>query len=334
MRVETRTLDGERMNAQTAPMDCEQVADDLLALLDGELDGLRVEAVHGHFRACARCARFYQSLRAQLVVHRWSHDEVFDLDQADCQPEDVPDYGALAARLRDADLAQLGRLLYEILKAEFLYDYGDGVEAEEAPIADPRAERARGADLVEELRDWHDADEVDGVDLRDVARRLRPADYHQDRLDALIEGMNVVGRAAPALLHAATHYQGLAHVKAGRRAEAEAAFRAIVADGPDHLRRLARICLATLPVLLDDRPAEAIPALAACVEGDTFDALVLYNLAKAHYLAAGRRLDEEGRGCLERARQLAPELVDRQLARPSERGFREAVSASRGRRPR
>ncbi|MCA9538532.1 MAG: zf-HC2 domain-containing protein [Myxococcales bacterium] len=306
-------------------LDCQQVSTDMVSLLDGELGTLRAAEINAHFATCAACARFYQSLRTQLVLHQWDGDEVFDLDDAEqCRPDDIPAYDDLAERLRLADLETIGRMLYEILKAEFLYDYGDGIRAASEPIADPRAERRRGADLVEELRDWHDADRVEGIDLADVARRLRPPTVDDDRLSQLIAGMAVVGETVPALRAPATYYQALAHVKAGREPEAAARFQAIVDLGPSPLVRPARIALATLPALLGGRPDESIPALQACLAGDASDVIVLYNLAKAHFIKAGGRLSGEGRRYLEAARAQDARLIERQLSLPSERPLRLA----------
>lgn len=314
----------------TTSQDCVQVSDDLMRLLDGELDAVGVEALNAHFRGCAGCSRFYQSLREQLVLHQWAEADGFDLDDAeDCLPGDIPDYRDLADRLRDADLGGLGRLLYEILKAEFLFDYGDGIAAAEAPIDDPHAERRRGADMVDELRDWHDADEVDGVDLLEVARRLHPPSMNDDRLSQLVAGMGVVARLAPDLRLAATYYQALAHVKGGREAAATERLRVIVDVGASPLLRSAQVALATLPALLGGRPAESIAALEACLVGDAVDPIVRYNLAKAHFIRAGGRLDAEGAQHLEAARSAAGPIIDHQLALPSEGPLREAWRAYR-----
>jgi hypothetical protein len=312
------------MRAGVAP-GCEQVADDLVLMLDGALAGWRAEAVNAHLEACARCARFYASLREQLVLHRWA-DEAFSFDDAEaCLPEDLPDFARLSARLQSADLAQLGQVLYAILKAEFLHDYGDGLAAQQAPIADPRAERRRGAELVDELRDWHDADRVDGVDLRDVKRRMAPPRAGADRLDLLIQGMASVARMAPELAHPARYYQAMAHVKAARSREATVLLSEVVAGGPPPLVRIARICLATLPALLEGRPGDSLPALEACLEGDRMDAIVLYNLAKSQYLLDGR-VGDSVRDWLTRAQAVDAQVVARQLALASEQDLRVALA--------
>lgn len=308
-------------------MDCARIADDLVRLLDNALDGLRVEAVNGHFRECAGCAAFYQSLREQMVLHQWAAGDAFEYD-GEVLAGDLPDYDALTARVNDADLGTLGRLLFEILKAEFLYDYGDGLEAAEAPIADPRAERHRGADIVEELRDWHDADEVGGVDLLDVAERMRPPGFADDRLDSLIRGMDAVAHLSPALDLPARFYQAIAHVKAGREPEASALLDRVVAEGPPQLAWPARVCLATLPVLLGGRPQDSIDALESCLAVREADAVVHYNLAKA-LLVRDHALGEAGRAHLSRARTLDGAFVARQLDRPSERALRAAIDLRR-----
>lgn len=313
----------------TAPLTCAHVSTDVMQLLDGELDAIRVAQISAHFQQCDTCSRFYQSLREQLVLHEWSADEAFDLDEAEhCLPDDIPDYDGLVERLRDADLDGLGRVLYEILKAEFLFDYGDGIAAAEEPIDDPRAERRRGADMVDELRDWHDADEIGGVDLVEIARRLRPPDVDDDRLDQLVAGMGAVAQLNPAMALPATYYQALAHVKSGREAAATERLRTILAAGPTPLARAARIALATLPALLGGRPQESIPALEACLVGDAHDPIVHYNLAKAHFIRAGGRLDPEGLRHLEAARAADPALVQRQIGLPSERPLRLAWRAA------
>lgn len=314
-------------------LSCHHVTADVIRLLDGELDAIRVAEISAHFRVCDACARFYQSLREQLVLHRWADDAAFDLDEAeDCLPDDIPDYDGLAERLRGADLGDLGRVLYEILKAEFLFDYGDGIAVAEEPIDDPRAERRRGADMVDELRDWHDADEVDGIDLVEIARRLHPPAVDDDRLDQLVAGMAVVARLSPPHALAATYYQALAHVKAGREAPAAERLRAVLAAGPSPLERAARIALATLPALLGGRPRESIPELEACLIGDEHDPVVHYNLAKAYFIQAGGRLDAAGCRHLEAARARNPALIDRQLGLPSERPLRLAWQACGGER--
>ncbi|MCB9524322.1 MAG: zf-HC2 domain-containing protein [Myxococcales bacterium] len=313
--------------ARTQPrVDCHSVEAQMSALLDGALPAVEAEAVNRHFQQCPACARFYQSLREQLVLHRWGADDVFELDDVDeCRPGDIPDYGALAARLRAADLEQLGRLLYEILKAEFVYDYGDDLEVSEAPIADPRLERLRGADMAEELRDWHDADELDGVDLRDVQARLARPEAVHDRLDALIRGMAIVGQAAPGLRYHARYYQALGHYKAGRFDEAQAAFDLIAADASPGLARLAEVSSASLPVERGEGVAEALPRLESALRGDALDALVWFNLAKGRFLAAGARATPAARAALASARALDAGLVERQLSRPSERALRLAL---------
>lgn len=310
------------MTTRLEALDCGTVQAWASALLDGELPATQVDAIHAHFRGCSACARFYQGLREQLVLHRWTDDAVFELEAADaCFPDDIPDYTTLALQLRAADLGAAGRLLYEILKAEFLFDYGDDIEVTEEPIADPRAERQRGMDMVEELRDWHDADEVDGVDLVDVGRRLRPPTFDQNRLDALLQGMGVVATTAPALVHHAHYYQALAHYKAGRIGEAEALFGKIAAEAEAGLARQAEVTLVSLPVETAD-PAQAIEPLRRALRGDGFDALLWFNLAKAHFLAGGRTMSADVRAALDEARSLDPDLVERQLERPSERGMR------------
>ncbi len=315
------------MPSTPRPLTCDAVEAQLSALLDGALSGVAAEAVNAHFRRCTACARFYQSLREQLILHRWAADEVFDLDEFDdCRPGDIPDYGALADRLRVADLEQLGRLLYEILKAEFVHDYGDDLEVSQAPITDPSRERRRGADLVDELRDWHDADEVDGIDLREVKADLAPQSAGaDDRLAALIRGMQVVQRAAPPLRFQALYYQALGHYKAGRLTQAEAAFAEIAAQGAPALARLAEVSLASLPVEVGHRVAEALPKLEAALRGDALDALVWFNLAKGRFLAAGAAVTPEVARALAEARQRDPQLVARQLSRASERALRQAV---------
>ncbi len=305
-------------------MDCARIADDLVRLLDDALDGLRVEAVNAHFRECASCSAFYQSLREQMVLHQWAAGDAFEYD-GEVLPGDLPDYDALTARVNEADLGTLGRLLFEILKAEFLYDYGDGLEAAEAPIADPRAERHRGADIVEELRDWHDADEVAGVDLLDVAERMRPPSFADDRLGSLIRGMDAVAHLSSALDLPARFYQAIAHVKAGREPAASALLKRVVEEGPPALAWPARVCLATLPVLLGGRPQDSIDALEACLAERETDAVVHYNLAKA-LMVRDAVLGPEGLAHLARARDLDGEFVSRQLDRPSERSLREALA--------
>ena len=306
-------------------MDCAAIANDLVGLLDDTTDALSAEAVNAHFRECRSCRAFYQSLREQMVLHQWAASDAFEYDDA-VLPGDVPDYDAITARVRDADLGTLGRVLFEILKAEFLYDYGDGLEAAEAPIEDPRAERHRGAGIVDELRDWHDADEVEVVDLLDVAHQLDPPTLADDRLDSLIRGMDAVARLSPALDLPARFYQAIAHVKAGREPDARASLVRVAAEGPPALARPARVCLATLPVLLGDRPQESIDALEACLAAHEEDAVAHYNLAKAFYLRDAE-LGGDARRHLDRARRLDPDFVARQLDRPSERGLRRAAGS-------
>jgi tetratricopeptide (TPR) repeat protein len=304
--------------------DCGRVEMQLHRLLDGDLPAVQADEVNAHFRTCPRCARFYASLRQNLVLHRWADDPEFDLDNvAACLPGDIPDYHALADRLREADFSQLGGVLYEILKAEFLFDYGDDLEVSEAPIVDPVHERARGVDLVEGLRDWHDADEVDGVDLLALEARLRPAE-ETDRLSALVRGMEAVKGLDPARAHHATYYQGLAHYKAGRLGAAEAAFGEVARSGPKGLARQAQVTLASLPVESGDDPGRAVPLLEAALAGDGLDAMVYFNLAKAHFLLAQQQMDVAALTALAEARRRDPELVARQLARPSEAGMRGA----------
>lgn len=292
-------------------------------LLDGELTAWQSDAVHQHLAGCARCSRFYASLRRQIVLHRWAADDPFAFDDP-CLPEDIPDYAALTARLNTADLSDLGRALYEVVKAEFLDTYGDGLAATEAPIKDPGAGRARGAEMVEELRDWHDADSIDGVDLADVARQL--GDRDADRLAALHRGMNTVMELAPPLAHAARYYQAIAFVKASQAEPAAHLLSMIIADGPPPLARIARICLATLPALLDGQPDASIAALEACLVGDPSDAVVLYNLAKAYLMRDGAAT-EAVRDALARARQVDERTVEAALASPGEAALREALRA-------
>lgn len=315
------------MDAESAELSCEQVEADVIGLLDGELPALRVAAVHGHFRRCGACARFYQSLRSQMVLHRWAAPESgFELEGA--TSAEGPDFGRLQSRLRTADLGQVGALLYEILKAEFLFDYGDDVEVREEPIFDPAAERRRASDLVEEMRDWYDADEVHGVDLGDLARRLERPSIDRDRLAELSAGMDAVARMNPALAPKAAFYQGLAAIKAMDEARAAERFGHVAAHGSPDLARGARVCLATLPALLGGRPAAAIPALEGCLVGDAFDAVVHFNLCQAHYEAAGQRLTDAARDHLSRARTLNAALVEQQLALPRQRALRGALAQS------
>lgn len=306
---------------------CETVAHDLMHLLDGELSAWQSDAVHLHLAECERCSRFYASLREQIVLHRWATDDPFAFDDDEALPEDIPDFVALTARLNAAELGDLGRALYEVLKAEFLDTYGDGLAAREAPIADPSAGRARGAELVEELRDWHDADSVDGVDLADVARQL--GDRDADRLAALHRGMNTVIELAPPLAHAARYYQAIAFVKAGQADPAEGLLEKIIADGPAPLARIARICLATLPALLRGEPEASIQALEACLIGDPSDAVVLFNLAKAHLMRDGSATAAV-RSTIARARALDARVVEAALGSPGEAALRDALAADQG----
>ena len=310
---------------ESAAGDCQIVQRDVVSLLDGELRGLRSDEVRAHFGVCEPCERFYSALRRQLVLHEWARAAPFDLDEVDlCVPDDVPDYGALAHRVRSADLGQVGRLLYEILKAEFLFDYGDGVEAAAEPIGDPRAERQRGAEIVEELRDWHDGDEVQGVDLAGVAAQLEVPGVDADRLGALIRGMAVVATAEPELVPAARYYQGLAHMKARHEADARAIFSTLAAQRASPLARPAAVTLATLPLLMGRPPEQAIEGLRACLAGDGLDAIVYFNLAKALFLRDAV-LAGEGASALERALDLDPEMVRAQLERSSEAALRRAA---------
>jgi tetratricopeptide (TPR) repeat protein len=305
-------------------MTCETVADAMMGLLDGTLAAWEADAVHAHLAGCPRCARYFASLREQLVLHRWAADDPFSFDDDDaCLPEDVPDFAALTARLNAAELKDLGRALYEVVKAEFLDTYGDGLAAREAPISDPHAERARGSEMVDELRDWHDADSVDGIDLRDVAQQLGTGSA--DRLAALHRGMDTVIELAPPLAHAARYYQAIAYIKAGRPDPAEGLLAQVVDAGPPALARIARICLATLPALLRDAPDESIEALEACLVGDPSDAMVLYNLAKAHLLRDGT-VTAAVTDAIARARVLDARMVDAQLASPSEHALRAALA--------
>ncbi len=313
----------------TAAFDCHRIEADSILLLDGGLDALRLAEVHEHFAACPRCAQFFGDLRRMLV-----EDTV--LDRAESGGGLVcprVDFAALAARIEGADLQRIGRLLYEILKAEFLYDYGDDVEPADEPISDPGAERARGAALVEELRDWVDGDEVAGVDLREAAKRFRSPTVDMDRLAALIDGMQAVERYDAALAPKAAYYVGLAHIKARRSREAVVVLEPLASGSDAALGRLARITLAVLPGMLDGNPAGSIAQLSGCLEGDAFDGLVRFNLAQACFEAAGGRLDEATESNLAAARELAPELVERQLQTPSARPLRLALRVRGNPRP-
>ena len=308
------------------PMTCEAVSEALMGLLDGTLTAWEVDTVHLHLAGCAKCNRYYTSLREQLVLHRWAVDDPFSFDDDDaCLPEDIPDFAALTARLNSAELSDLGRALYEVVKAEFLDTYGDGLAAREAPISDPRAERARGASMVDELRDWHDADSVDGVDLVDVAQQL---DSHEvDRFAALHRGMRAVIELSAPLAHAARYYQAIAFIKASQPDPAEVLLRRIVTDDPPGLARIAGIVLATLPALLRDDPGASIEALRGCLLGDAMDAMVLFNLAKAHLQRDGSATAAV-RDAIARARQIDARMVDAQLASQRESALREAIEAA------
>lgn len=306
-------------------LDCARIEADSILLLDGGLDALRLAEVHAHFAACPRCAGFFGDLRRILVEE--ASTEPGGATRAFSLPS--TDFGALAARIEGADLRRIGHLLYEVLKAEFLYDYGDNVEPADEPISDPGAERVRGAALVEELRDWVDGDEVGGVDLREVARRFRPPTVDIDRLGALIDGMQAVSRFDPALAAKAAYYVGLAHIKARRAGEATRVLEPLAKGADPVLGRLARITLAVVPGMLGGAPAESVVRLSACLEGDGFDGLVRFNLAQACFEAAGGVLDAATLAHLDAARSLAAELVDRQLQTPSARALRLALRTSR-----
>jgi len=306
-------------------LDCARIEADSILLLDGGLDALRLAEVHAHFAACARCAGFFGDLRRILV------EEVFAAPFGPTRAFSLPltDFGALAARIEGADLRRVGHLLYEVLKAEFLYDYGENVEPADEPISDPGAERVRGAALVEELRDWLDGDEVGGVDLRDVARRFRPPTVDIDRLGALIDGMQAVSRFDPALAAKAAYYVGLAHIKARRAGDAKRVLEPLTTGADPVLGRLARITLAVVPGMLEGAPAESVVRLSACLEGDGFDGLIHFNLAQACFEAAGGILDAATLEHLGAARGLASDLVDRQLQTPSARALRRALRSAR-----
>lgn len=310
-------------------LDCARIEADSILLLDGGLDALRIAEVHGHFATCMRCARFFGDLRRILV------EEVTTDRDGEAPAFSFPstDFGALAARIEGADLRRIGRLLYEVLKAEFLYDYGENVEPADEPIADPTAERERGAALVEELRDWVDGDEVEGVDLREVARRFRPPSVDMDRLASLIDGMQAVGRFDPELSTKAAYYVGLAHIKARRAREASFVLEPLAAGTDPVLGRLARITLAVIPGMLEGAPAASVLRLTACLEGDGFDGLVRFNLAQACFEAAGGRIDAATIVHLDAARALAPDLVERQLLTPSARSLRHALRNARTHTP-
>jgi hypothetical protein len=311
--------------------DCDRAQGDLVALLDGEIGALEAATVRAHLSGCAACSQLYELLRSQILSHAWASEAEFDLDDADVERlgADEPDgYGALRDRLRGADVGALGTLLYEILKAEFLHDYGDNVEAEEAPIADPAGERGRGSEMVAEMRDWYDRDDVDGVDLGEVARRLGPGAATARRLDVFIEGMEAVSRLSPGRADAAAYYQALAHIKARRADEAEALLRRVTEGPSPVLARYARISLAGIAILLREDPGAAIPVLERCLGGDAIDAIVEFNLAKAFFLEAGRVADDRVRIHLERARVIDGGMVARQLARADEAVFARAVGGA------
>lgn len=318
-RCDRRRCDGTvQTGLQT---ECRHIEADLILLLDGGLDVLRVEEVNRHFAGCRRCTAFYEGLRSALV-----DDAPAEFDAA-FGGLSFPrtDFDALSSRIETADLKALGRLLYEVLKAEFLFDYGDNVAVDEEPIADPIAERLRGVALVEDLRDWVDGNVVDGVDLREVARELAPPPVDHDRLDRLIAGMRAVGRYDPALSPKASHYIALAHIKA-RRAEPALHELAGLVSGPDPvLAGIASILRATIPGMLQGRPAESVAALGQCFRGDGFDGVVHFNLAQAHFEAAGERVTPEVRSHIDAARAMMPDAVDRQLATRSMRKLRLAL---------
>lgn len=311
--------------ADLTPLDCNRIEADAVLLLDGGLDALRVDAVHAHFAACPRCAAFFRDLRAVLVLEA-EGDFRAPFDAADVAFPRA-DFDALAARLELADVRALGRLLYEVLKAEFLYDYGDNVEAADEPIEDPMAERQRGAELVEELRDWVDGSRVGDVDLREVARHFERASVDTDRLDTLIRGMGAVRRYAPDLSAKADYYVALAHIKARRPDAAEAALRPLVAGTDAALARLAAITLAVIPGMLRGEAGRSVELLEGCLCGDPYDPIVRFNLAQAVFEAAGGRLTAEVDVHLAAARTQAPGLVERQLAVPSARRLRLALAA-------
>lgn len=312
--------------AADLPLDCARIEADSILLLDGGLDALRVDAVNAHFAACPNCAAFFRDLRRLLVAEAGGSGEV-DFSTVGFTPTN---FGALAARLEDADLRALGHLLYEVLKAEFLYDYGDNVEPADEPIDDPLAERRRGAELVEELRDWVDGSEVEGVDLREVARHFAGPTIDTDRLDALIVGMQAVRRYDPPLAAKADYYIGLAHIKARRADEAVAVLEPLRRGADAALARLAQITLAVIPGMLRAAPAASVAALRGCLVGDAFDGLVHFNLAQACFEAAGERVDAEVLDHVGQARVLAPGLVERQLSVPSARRLRHALKRAEG----
>lgn len=305
------------------PLDCAQVCADLSAFLDGELGTLKVEAAHAHFEACPACTATYDALREQLVRFEWEGvGFVFDPPA----PEAVPGLEALQSRLSDADLGQLGRTLYEILKAQFLHLYGEGLEPDVAPVGDVEAHREQGTTLVEALRDWHDDDQIHDVELSEVQAHMRRPDFETDPVRLFIDGMAEVGKMVPELGNAAVYWQAIAHVKAGRQAAATALFETLADLKDDALARSARVCLATLPVLFGTLSG-AVEGLERCLAEDPDDAIVLFNLAKAHYLS-GSDWEGAGRAAMGRALRIAPEMVRRQLARPSERSLRMAAQSS------
>jgi hypothetical protein len=195
--------------------------------------------------------------------------------------------------------ADLGRLLYEMLKAEFLYDYGENVEPADEPIADPTAERERrGGELVEELRDWVDGVEVAGVDLREVARRFRPADsVDMDRLASLIRRdagrRPVSSRRSPPRPRTTSDWRTSKRDAPGWH---RSFWRTAAGAGTDPgLGRLAQHHVGR-----DSRDARAgrrrtrssVLRLTACLEGDGFDGLVrLQPGAGLRFEAAGERID-------------------------------------------
>lgn len=308
---------------------CARIEADLILLLEGALDALRAEEVNAHLATCRRCAALIRDLRRVLVDIAPKEDDrgVPNVGAFSARS----DFGPLADRMERADLGALGRLLYEILKAEFLYDYGDNVEAEAEPIADPAAERARGAALVEDLRDWVDGDRLGEVDLREVAREIGPRaerlDEPEPRLDRLIAGMRAVARYDAALTEKARHYVALAHIKARRPEAALAELDALIAGRDAGLARIASIARAVVPGMLQADPQASVAALEACLCGDPFDGIVHFNLVQAHFEAAGERLTDAALAHWAAARAAIPELVERQLAAPSLKRLRQALNA-------
>ena len=309
-------------------VDCARIEADLILLLDGGLDRLRGQPVNAHLQSCTACADFFRRLRGRLVEGFSELPDSGPEDWPKASPlEPSPVFTRLAARMRRAELAELGKLLYEILKAEFLYDYGDGVEAASDPIDDPAGERRRAAAMVNELREWVDDDRIDGVDLRAIGRHFSLPVVDCGRLDELIGGMSAVARLNPMESDNAAYYRALAHIKARRPGEAELELLPLCQSDHGRLGRYATITLATLPALLLDRPLESIPRLEACLIGDDLDALVHFNLAKAHFLAADELCTASTYHHLSAARSAAPELVESQIGRASERGLRLAALA-------